>query len=168
MISIVVQKRPKACLPLFLVISRLFKGVNLTSFVETSCLGLSFQPFCQLALLTTRKVEYKTNLYLTSILLRLPEKQQQMAHSPVNFDGYKFFTGTSNECKFQLGDKNYLPGNETELARDMAGMNEISSCVADNSDTAGDMKPRRSTAHLKFHPHPFEHNEQLGLKAKRG
>ena len=122
----------------------------------------------KLAPLNDRKVEYKTNLYLTSILLRLPEKQQQMAHSPVNFDGYKFFTGTSNECKFQLGDKNYLPGNETELARDMAGMNEISSCVADNSDTAGDMKPRRSTAHLKFHPHPFEHNEQLGLKAKCG
>lgn len=102
-------------------------------------------------------VEYKTNFYVSSIQVRLPEKQQQLPHSVIDFEGYKFFTGPNNECKFQLGDKSLLPDNDTQLARDMAGSGEISNCVADNSDTS-DMKPRRSSALLKFHPHPFEHN----------
>ena len=103
------------------------------------------------------KVEYKTNFYVSSIEVRLPEKQQQLPHSVIDFDGYKFFTGPNNECKFQLGDKSVLPDNDTQVARDMAGSSEISNCVADNSDTS-DTKPRRSSAVLKFHPHPFEHN----------
>jgi len=102
-------------------------------------------------------VEYKTNFYVSSIQVRLPEKQQQLPHSVIDFDGYKFFTGPNNECKFQLGDKSLLSDNDTQVARDMAGSGEISNCAADNSDTS-DVKPRRSSALLKFHPHPFEHN----------
>lgn len=102
-------------------------------------------------------MEYKTNFYVSSIQVRLPEKQQQLPHSVIDFDGYKFFTGPNNECKFQLGDKSLLPDNDTQVARDVAGSGEISNCAADNSDT-NDVKPRRSSALLKFHPHPFEHN----------
>lgn len=84
-----------------------------------------------------------------------------MPHSSVSFDGYKFFTGPNNECKFQLVDKSFLPDNDTkasQVARDLAGAGEISSCVADNSDVAGNGQPRRSTALLKLHAHPFERN----------
>ncbi|CAJ1362130.1 unnamed protein product [Effrenium voratum] len=103
-------------------------------------------------------VEWRTNLFVSSILLRLPERQQQLP-SETSFDGYKFFTGPNSECKFQLGDKHVLPDNDEIRARDVAGGGDISSCVADNSDPSEEPAPKRGAALLKLHPHPFGHNE---------
>mmetsp|Transcript_61620 Transcript_61620/g.144457 ORF Transcript_61620/g.144457 Transcript_61620/m.144457 type:complete len:898 (+) Transcript_61620:69-2762(+) len=103
-------------------------------------------------------VEWYTSELVNSVLLRLPERQDALPKTNATYDGYKFFTGASNECKFQISDKHVLPDEHTQDAHNLADENMISKCVADNSDVVG-AQSRRSAALLKLHPNPFKHHE---------
>jgi len=102
-------------------------------------------------------IEWKTSELISSILLRLPERQQELLKTNATFDGYKFFTGPNGECKFQISDKHALPDEPDVPARNQADEHMIRSCIADNSDVLG-TQARRSASLLKLHPDPNPHH----------
>lgn len=102
-------------------------------------------------------IEWKTSELISSILLRLPGRQTELLKNNATFDGYKFFTGPNQECKFQISDKHALPDEPDVPARNQADEHMIRSCIADNSDVVG-TQARRSAALLKLHPDPNPHH----------
>eukprot|EP00933_Yihiella_yeosuensis_P066531 TRINITY_DN7084_c0_g1_i1.p1 TRINITY_DN7084_c0_g1~~TRINITY_DN7084_c0_g1_i1.p1 ORF type:complete len:686 (-),score=109.58 TRINITY_DN7084_c0_g1_i1:110-2167(-) len=111
-------------------------------------------------------VEWRSELPVTSLLLRLPERQKCSGETG-RCAGFEFFSTGQSGCKLRKAKKQVLPSNTSITALDVVTGGRVGRCTVvndKNQDEDPQEMPERSAALLQFHIMPGHHGSHDGWK----